>query len=174
MQVRVLPGSPNQNRRRFKMLEEKCENCRFWVGRYGEGICRRRAPTVVGKDHRMGEDTSMHETAFPTTRDHIWCGEFERRQPDQAERSAEALMNELKSSIDLHLAHKAAALDAVVDVMRLCQHAPEEWLAMSPELRDFKQSVMNALEIRCLNLGFGLESQIEEDRKPKPTHIRTC
>jgi hypothetical protein len=44
------------------------------------------------------------------------------------------------------------ASDAVREAMVACQHTPEEWIAMSPELAEFKHKIFGILEMRTLNL----------------------
>jgi uncharacterized small protein (DUF1192 family) len=61
----------------------------------------------------------------------------------------------LEKEIQRHLIHKRDAREAVREAMSLCQHTPEEWMAMSPELRDFKLKIFGVLEMRCVNLGYG-------------------
>lgn len=50
----------------------------------------------------------------------------------------------------------AQAHEAVSEALSLCQHTAEEWMAMSPELRDFKLKIFGTLELRCLNLSFSV------------------
>lgn len=45
------------------------------------------------------------------------------------------------------------ASEAVSEALRQCQHTPDEWLAMSPELFAFKKKIFGILELRCLPLG---------------------
>jgi hypothetical protein len=44
------------------------------------------------------------------------------------------------------------ASEAVSEALSLCQQSAAEWMASSPELRDFKLKIFATLEMRCLNL----------------------
>lgn len=54
---------------------------------------------------------------------------------------------------------KRVGYDAVRKVISLCQHPPDEWLAMSPELREFKLKVFGLLDLPCCQLGNGIRGE---------------
>ncbi len=72
--------------------------------------------------------------------------------------------------VSRHVQHKAEAGEAVREALSLCQHSPEEWMAMPAELREFKLRVFGTLEMRCLNLGppqrLGEEAQRADTEPP--------
>mgnify|MGYP001131390140 FL=1 len=54
---------------------------------------------------------------------------------------------------------KRAGYAAVGEVLDLCQHPPLEWMAMSPELREFKLKVFGLLDLPCCQLGNGIRGE---------------
>ena len=66
------------------MIEEKCENCRFWKvfsNFQYVGNCKRYPPVFVAPTHleiQAGECIAMAEEAWtqPVVEDDGWCGEW--------------------------------------------------------------------------------------------------
>lgn len=84
-----------------------------------------------------------------------------KRLIDEREQSAEAIAS-LQGEVEKHIQHKRDAYEAVKEALSLCQHTPDEWLAMAPELAAFKLAVFGVLEMRCLNLGYGVRAAISQ------------
>ncbi|MDP0492229.1 MAG: hypothetical protein Q7Q71_14360 [Verrucomicrobiota bacterium JB023] len=54
-----------------------CHNCAHWKALETEtGECRRHAPQTIVFE--IDDKTSI-ESRFPTTNEHDWCGDFERK-----------------------------------------------------------------------------------------------
>ncbi len=71
------------------------------------------------------------------------------------------------AEIERHLADKRVGYEATKDVLSRCQHTPDEWQAMHPELRDFKLKIFAMLDLPCCQLGNGireLSTPAEVDR----------
>lgn len=61
------------------MTAETCKNCRFWKQDdedYEDGQCRAKPPQVAVSDP-VGDAVLI--AIFPSTPDHWWCGEHQRK-----------------------------------------------------------------------------------------------
>jgi hypothetical protein len=74
----------------------------------------------------------------------------------------DAAIASLQGEVERHAQDKRDAYEAVKEALSLCQHTPAEWLAMSPELAAFKREVFGVLEMRCLNLGYGVRAALSQ------------
>jgi hypothetical protein len=72
-----------------------------------------------------------------------------------------------REEIARHVQHKAEAGQAAREALSLCQHSPEEWMAMSAELREFKLKIFSTLEMRCLNLGSEPKQRSSASAEPR-------
>lgn len=71
------------------LMEEWCENCKFWMPYQGvfdkeprkdEGYCKRHAPQPRIATLDECDDRGVDYTWWPVTSDGEWCGEFKPKE----------------------------------------------------------------------------------------------
>lgn len=101
-------------------------------------------------------DMDRQELSGPS----ITLGMLEEFNADTAAlASVRTEMNWLRSELGTHILHKSDASKAVREALSLCQHTPQEWIALkanNPDLMNFKLKIFGTLEMPCLNLGYGI------------------
>ena len=56
-------------------MEESCETCRFFRGRYWEGYCHRLPPRHFEASY-IGTPTPIGQGSWPVVHQDNWCGEY--------------------------------------------------------------------------------------------------